>query len=1148
LNLTFRAKITAIILLTTLAFGSVLLISTWLGWREARALEDVEGRMVPKLELGPRLESQFEHLRQSMQDAVAAQDPAALDESIQQRNAFIATVAAAGPALAPAEAAELRHSVTAYHDAAYGVSRRMLRGETGEALVDAVAAMQAQQHATEALIASAARLDRHELSRAFADVRHGITAGTRYALVIGLVNLALVLGLAAWTGRAAVAALASLSSGVARFATGNFREPIPVRGEDELTTLAVETNRMAEALRRSDWLRTGLAGLSDELRAELAPEEAAKRALSFLCRRTRAVAGILYTDDGEGTLQAQANYASDLTQTLGVLRSFRVGEGLVGEAAGAGSVVVVNDPPPGYFTIRSGLGEAAPRALVLAPLRRAERCMGVLELALFEPCTDELRDFVEAAREIVVISLEMARSRATLRGLLDKSQKQADLLAAQEEELRASNRELTDQQEELRRANVELEEQREALSTQNVELERAREGLVDKAAELTRVSSYKSQFLANMSHELRTPLNSMLLLSHLLSENESKTLNAKQVDYAKTIHSAGKDLLGLINQVLDLAKIEAGRQDVDLGEVAVAELVEHAERLFAAPAQDKKLVFRAEVAPGLPATIVTDRKRLERILVNLVGNALKFTEHGAVTLRISRPGAALELARGRLEPEAAIAFAVSDTGIGITRDAQARIFAPFEQADARSDRRFGGTGLGLAIARESAILLGGTLEVESREGHGSTFTCTLPERPAVAARPLEPRRSTAAPVADDRAHVEPEGYLLVVEDDPTFAERLVALIHGQRFKAVVATSGEEALRLAKAQRPRGVILDVKLPDLDGWTVMEHLQHDRATRSVPVHFISGVDAPERAFSLGAVGYLTKPATPSELLGAIRLLVRSPEAAGSRVLVVEDEATQAGAVVELLRSAGLDAEHVTSARAALDTLGRERFGCMVLDLGLPDMDGLGLLETLRTRPDVPMPRVVVHTGRSLTREEIRRLEAYAEAVVVKGGNSGERLLEEVRLFVEHVRDGAPRPLALGAHTEPLPDVSLEGKRILLADDDMRTVYALSALLRGKGADVIVAENGREALELLGLNPDVNLVLMDVMMPEMDGYEALRRMRADGRFGALPAIALTAKAMKGEKERCLAAGASDYLAKPVDPGRLLRTLSGILKATGA
>jgi CheY-like chemotaxis protein len=390
-------------------------------------------------------------------------------------------------------------------------------------------------------------------------------------------------------------------------------------------------------------------------------------------------------------------------------------------------------------------------------------------------------------------------------------------------------------------------------------------------------------------------------------------------------------------------------------------------------------------------------------------------------------------------------------------------------------------------------------------------------------------------------------YLLIVEDDRVFAEAVVDMVQARGFEAVIATSGEEALRIARAHKPRGVILDVKLPDIDGWTVMERLRHDPVTRSVPVHFISGVEAPERAFSLGAVGYLTKPATPQELVGAIRLLLRPPEADQAKVLVVEDDADQGGSLLELLERAGMDAEHVGSGRAALEALAKQRFGCVILDLGLPDMDGLGLLETLRTQEGLPMPPVVVHTGRTLTREEIRRIEAYAQAVVLKDGNSGERLLDEVRLFVQHVRSDGPRPPALAPQSSLLPDVALNGTRILVADDDMRTVYALSALLRGKGADVLIAENGREALEQLEENPQLNAVLMDVMMPEMDGYEALRRMRQDGRFAQLPAIALTAKAMKGERERCLEAGASDYLAKPVDPARLLTLLGSLLKANG-
>jgi CheY-like chemotaxis protein/HAMP domain-containing protein len=1144
-QLSFRAKLTSIVAITTLAFGAMVTVYALVGYRETHDLDDVESRMVPKLELGPKLESSFERLRQSMQDAVAAQDPSALDDSIRQRNDFIAAVSAAGPALTPAEAAQLRHAITAYHDAAYGVSRRLMRGETGEALVDALAAMQAQQRGTQGLIERSARLERKELTAGFAKVRGGISTGTRYATAIGLASLIVVLALSGWVARGVLGSLRDLSKGVARFATGDFRESIPVTTADELGKLTLETNQMAASLRRSDWLREGLAGLAHELRADLTPEGVAEAVLRYLCQRLGAVAGAFFVNDGGGTLVAVATHALD--DARAGVRLFALGEGLVGQAAQEAGVTLIRDAPSEYFLVRSGLGESRPKVLVLVPLRRSTGVSGVIELGFFVEPDADARELLDASREMIVISLEIARARNTQRLLLEKSQQQADLLAAQEEELRASNRELVDQQDELRRANDELELQRQALSTQNIALEEAREDLLQKAADLSRVSGYKSQFLANMSHELRTPLNSMLLLSHLLAENEGENLTAKQVEYAKTIHSAGKDLLGLINQVLDLAKIEAGKQDVDASEVPLAELAERTERLFAAAAEAKGVTFRVELEPGLPHRIVTDRQRVERILVNLLGNALKFTERGEVKLRIYRPLRDSVLGASKLDPAASIAFAVSDTGIGIPGSAQERIFAPFEQAEARADRRFGGTGLGLAIARESALLLGGDLVLESREGRGSTFTCYLPEQSVPAAPAVRAERAEPSETAQRAPLTREQTYLLIVEDDRVFAERLVEMVQSRGFDAVVATTGEEALLIAKARKPRGVILDVSLPDIDGWTVMERLRKDPTTRSVPVHFISGVDAPERALSLGAVGYLTKPATAHELVGAIRLLLKPPEDDQPKVLVVEDDADEGDTLVNLLQRAGLDASHVTSARAALEALGQERYGCVILDLGLPDMDGLGLLETLRTHDGLPMPPVVVHTGRSLTREEIRRIEAYAEAVVLKDGSSGERLLEEVRLFVQHVRADGPRPPALSPRATLLPDVALSGTRILVADDDMRTVYALSALLRGKGADVLVAENGREVLEVLGKHPQVNAVLMDVMMPEMDGYEALRRLRRDARFTHVPAIALTAKAMKGERERCLEAGASDYLAKPVDPARLLTLLGSLLKAKG-
>ena len=682
------------------------------------------------------------------------------------------------------------------------------------------------------------------------------------------------------------------------------------------------------------------------------------------------------------------------------------------------------------------------------------------------------------------------------------------------------------------------------LSRKNAEVEEARHRLQQKAEELTKMSAYKSQFLANMSHELRTPLNSMLLLSHLLSENESGTLSSKQVEYAKTIHSAGGDLLTLINQVLDLAKIEAGKQELQLGDVPLQRFADYARRVFESLANEKGLALRIELAADLPPEIHTDAHRVERIVTNLLGNAIKFTEQGEVSLRIMRPPANTRFRRGDLDPAECIALAVSDTGIGIAMEAQERVFAPFEQIDGHSTRRYAGTGLGLAISRESATLLGGELHLESQPKRGSTFTCYLPLQPVKRGQMSAAPRASES-VADDRDTLTPGApCLLVIEDDPVLGEQLVDIIRSRRLKALLASSGEEGIRLAIEHRPLGIILDVTLPDIDGWAVMGRLRNEPATREVPVHFLSGVDSSERGLALGAIGYLMKPASHSELAQAVRALVPSSGNAVGRILVVDDSAAEGDSLCELLRREGFDAQRVGSARAALEALEQGRFGCMVLDLGLPDMDGLAVLETLRARNAADAPRVIVHTGRALNKRETQQLEAYAEAVVLKEGDSVTRLLGEIRLFVSHVRDGlAPGLLAPRSSGPPTADMSFVGKTILLAEDDMRTVYALTALLTSKGANVLVADTGKEALELLERPAPVDAVLMDIMMPEMDGYEATRRLRADARFSELPVIALTARAMKGERERCLEAGATDYLTKPIDSELLLTTLHGYL-----
>jgi CheY-like chemotaxis protein/signal transduction histidine kinase len=783
----------------------------------------------------------------------------------------------------------------------------------------------------------------------------------------------------------------------------------------------------------------------------------------------------------------------------------------------------------------------------VVPLPYLGRTVGVIELALMQPCSARVRELLAASREPVVIALQVARSRQTQQQLLTQARALAEKLAAQEEELRLNNQELESQQDVLRTANEELESQRRVLSEKNDELEAARVSLQQKAEELTRMSSYKSQFLANMSHELRTPLNSMLILSHLLAENEGKQLSNKQVEYARTIHSAGQDLLSLINQVLDLAKIEAGRQEIHVEPVPVVSVVKHVRRVFEPLAREKGLQLKIEVAQEVPQSIATDRQRLERILTNLLGNAIKFTENGHVALRVRRPRADETVGREGLELEHCIAFEVSDTGIGIAQADAQRVFAPFEQVEGGIDRRHAGTGLGLAISRESAGLIGGELRLLAGPGPGSTFVCYLPEQ-APQARVIEALAAASEGPAETtgmRPAVTGEApglHLLIVEDDTLIADQLVEIVEERGLSVQVARTGQQALEIARSRRPRGIVLDVKLPDIDGWAVMERLRADAATTDIPVHFISAIDSPQRGIALGAVGYLTKPISRDELVGMVRVLVPASEANSPRILVVEDDAKEGASLVELLRAEPIDVLHVRSAQDALGQLAQGGVGCMILDLGLPDMDGLGLLETLRARSDIQYPRVIVHTGRALTRKETRELNAYAEAIILKDGDSAKRLLEEIRLFVRHLKDGLQLGSSPAIH-HLASDLSLQGVTLLLAEDDMRTVYALSALLRSKGAEVLVAETGREALQLLEQNPNISLVLMDIMMPEMDGYEAMRQLRSKPRFNQLPVIALTAKAMKGERDRCLEAGASDYLAKPVSSERLFETLGAWL-----
>ncbi len=1161
-----RAKLFSILGIAAFALVALIGVSSVFANRIQQQQLLLEKKYIPKLELKPKLEACFERLRRSLQEAVSAHDHDALAATREREQRCLENLSRADGILSPGDVADLRFAIEDYYSTAYDVSSRLLTEEAGEQLLEEIAVMQAKQAQTAALLERATAFEPGELTRAFAVSRAAQESETRVRYIVSAACLLLGLFFCLLVVRGVLRSMTELASGFERFGKSEFDVPIRVESQDEFGDLAGQANAMAQGLKRlseerdrSDWIKAGHAGLVQELAGDLDPETMADHAVRYLARYLSAVAAALYWQGPDDTFRRLGDYAGKGEGEADPQRvDFRPGEGLLGQCALERELTIITDLPQDYCRVRSGLGQATPNTLVLLPLVYLERVVGVLELAVFKPWSEACSELLLSVGKTLPISLEVARSRAALRELLLETQEQAKRLSAQEDELLASNEELQAQQEELREANQgliqqaqELERQRQSLESSNVELRQAREALEKRAKELATVSGYKSQFLTNMSHELRTPLNSMLLLSSLLADNDAKNLTDKQVEFCRTINEAGKDLLALINQVLDLAKVESGKQEILPGTVSLLDLAAYAARMYESVAREKKLDFVVEVVPGLPETIITDGRRVEQILNNLVGNAIKFTEQGSVTLRIGKPAPTARLALNQ-PLDRLIAISVTDTGIGIAPADQLRIFAPFEQLEASPDRRYGGTGLGLAIARQLASLLGGELQVQSVQGQGSCFTCYLPlELPPNAsglgpsATPgLGPRGGAASLAPDSEGGASSpspsqgtrDPYLLVIEDDPVFADVMAQVITAQGLQYRLAPDGPTGLRMARESRPGGIILDVKLSGADGWSVMESLQGDPSTRSIPVHFVSALEGAERGMAMGAIGYLTKPAARSDLVRVVELL--GAAAHESPILVVEDSLEPTKSVFERLKAEGIWARRATSASQAVEWLAQERFSCMVLDLGLPDLDGLEFLQSLQELRGAETPPVLVYSARAMSKSELQRLEAYAESVVLKEGPALERLLAEIRLFAQRFKDRLPTRRSL-APTTSSPNLDLKGRRILVVDDDMRTAYALSALLCAKGGEVFVADTGRAALSTLDEHPEVELVLMDIMMPEMDGYEAMRRMREDPRYASLPIVALTAKAMKTDRSKCIEAGANDYLAKPIDADRLFALL---------
>ncbi len=892
-------------------------------------------------------------------------------------------------------------------------------------------------------------------------------------------------------------------------------------------TQALRTN--SAAAQSSDWLKSGLNDLSTRMRGEQVAAELADTSLIFVTEYIGAGAGALYLhDERANELRLAASYAGLREGTRH--ERIRVGSTLIGQAAAERRTIVLSDVPPGHLPIATALGTTPAAQVIAFPLLHDERLVGAIELGSFHPLSALEREFLERAAEDIAIGLGANLSRQRLAELLEETLQQAEELRVQQEELQQSNEELEE------RAQL-LEEQRESIRAKNREIEAAADGLRQKAEELEQTSGYKSEFLANMSHELRTPLNSLMILSSLLAQNKDGNLTDKQVEFATTIQSAGKDLLNLINDILDLSKVEAGQMQFQRAEVGVTALCDNLRALFEPIVEQKGLALRIEVDPAMPTLLMGDDQRIQQVLKNLLSNATKFTDQGEVVLGISK-------VEGSGSPLAVqtIAFKVTDTGIGIPVDKQSLVFQAFRQADGSVSRKFGGTGLGLSISLQLARGMGGELTMTSEEGRGSEFTLYLPLLPTGSqATAAPPAPAVVSPLKHAPVQAPPandEKSILVIEDDVSFSRILQDLIRERGFGVYAASDGETGVALAEHHQPSAIVLDVMLPDLDGWGVMRRLKDNPRTRHIPVHFITCLEDRQKAMNMGAIGFATKPVGAEKLDEIFSSIEGSLARSMKRLLIVEDNADEAKSMVALLEESDVEIVVASSGAAAIEQLAARPFDCMVLDLGLADMSGFDLLDRVQALDSTDTARhtpVIIHSGKDLSHEDERKLRRFAESIIIKGAKSPERLLNEVSLFLHLVESKLHPNKQRMIRTALDKEAMLEGRKVLLVDDDMRNVFSLSSVLAEKNMHIIEAENGREALARLAEHPDMGIVLMDIMMPEMDGYTAMREIRKNPAFASLPIIAMTAKALKGDQEKCIAAGASDYIAKPIDVDKL-------------
>lgn len=952
-----------------------------------------------------------------------------------------------------------------------------------------------------------------------------------------------------------------------QISTGNYKVRIQEHSKDGLGILSTSLNAMAEALQSSftqledkDWMQTGIADLNDKMVGDKAITTLCSDILVAVAEHTKSAVGAFYIAENQ-QLQLVSGYALDIQEKK---KKLMPGEGLVGQAFVSKKTIILEKIPKDENTISYASGQTKPNAIVAFPILRNGEALAVIELATLSNYSPRKLAFMENIVHGIGVALNAAQNRKKLQDLLEETQAQAEELQAQHSELEALNAELETQTQKIQASEEELRVQQEELLQSNQELEE-RSALLEernqlileknleikqKAEQLEQSTRYKSEFLANMSHELRTPLNSILLLSKLMADSEQ--IEKEYTEYAAVIQSSGQGLLSLIDEILDLSKIEAGKMELEVAPVMVEEITTDMRSLFTPIAKDRHLELAIAVAGNAPNTFTTDKMRLSQILKNLLSNAFKFTQRGSVKLTI-----------GYQQNQDMLSFTVSDTGIGIPKNKQGLIFEAFQQADGSTRRKFGGTGLGLSISKQLANLLGGNITLESKENEGSCFTLTIPANyhdktkittnedtttePTQNSFPLEntPQHFVVEKIPDeiedDRNHISAhDKTILIIEDDTFFAKTLLDFTRNRGYKGLVAVRGDQGVEMAHKYNPLAILLDIQLPVKDGWQVMDELKSDTQTKHIPVHVMSSLSAKRESLQKGAVDFINKPFAFEHMQQIFEKLEHSLNRQPKKALIVEENKQHALALSHFLSSANFETIVVPNIRESLEALQQNEIDCIILDMGIPDKSAYETLETIKKNKNLENLPIIIFTGKNLSKGEENRIKQYADSIIVKTAQSYQRILDEAALFLHLVEEKDNRNKA-PEKTKTLQTITdvLKDKTVLIADDDVRNIFSLTKVLEAHKMKVLTATDGKEALNIIKEQPKIDTILMDMMMPEMDGYETTRQIRNIPAYKNLPILAVTAKAMMGDREKCIAAGASDYISKPVDFDQLISLL---------